>query len=343
MLQHVTSACHHCLDPACLNACPVDAYEKDPVTGIVKHLDDQCFGCQYCTLACPYDVPKFHAGQGDRPQVRHVRRPAGRARRRPASRPAHTRRSASVSSTRDEVRGPRRGGRIPAGGVRPVVHAADDPLTGRCRPGRPSCRPTITSSEPEHAHAPLVVMLVLTQLSVGGFLVELAARLAGLRGRSPDRPCMLGLSLGLGYVGLAASLLHLGRPLYAYRAILGWRHSWLSREVLAFGLFAKLATRLRRGRGPRAGLGRESPAVASRPAGGGRRVGLCGVGSSVMVYHVVRRPFWRASLERRQVRGDGRRAGAGRRRWRAWASRRRWLRRRRRVPRRCSSRSSPGR
>jgi Fe-S-cluster-containing dehydrogenase component len=64
VLQHVTTACHHCLDPACLNACPVDAYEKDPVTGIVKHLDDQCFGCQYCTLACPYDAPKFHAGKG---------------------------------------------------------------------------------------------------------------------------------------------------------------------------------------------------------------------------------------------------------------------------------------
>ncbi|MGZ3471551.1 MAG: 4Fe-4S dicluster domain-containing protein, partial [Isosphaeraceae bacterium] len=64
VLQHVTSACHHCLDPACLSACPVDAYEKDPITGIVKHLDDQCFGCQYCTLACPYDVPKFHAAKG---------------------------------------------------------------------------------------------------------------------------------------------------------------------------------------------------------------------------------------------------------------------------------------
>ena len=64
VLQHVTSACHHCLDPACLTACPVDAYEKDPITGIVRHLDDQCFGCQYCTLACPYDVPKFHAGKG---------------------------------------------------------------------------------------------------------------------------------------------------------------------------------------------------------------------------------------------------------------------------------------
>src|SRR5687767_14817186 len=62
--QHVTTACHHCVDPACLNGCPVLAYEKDPVTGIVRHLDDQCIGCQYCVLKCPYDVPKYNARLG---------------------------------------------------------------------------------------------------------------------------------------------------------------------------------------------------------------------------------------------------------------------------------------
>src|SRR3954463_16226582 len=64
VLQHVTSACHHCLDPACLYGCPVGAYEKDPATGIVKHLDDQCIGCQYCILKCPYDVPKYNKAKG---------------------------------------------------------------------------------------------------------------------------------------------------------------------------------------------------------------------------------------------------------------------------------------
>src|SRR3954466_2950723 len=44
--------------------CPTKAYEKDPVTGIVKHLDDQCFGCQYCTLMCPYDAPKYNEARG---------------------------------------------------------------------------------------------------------------------------------------------------------------------------------------------------------------------------------------------------------------------------------------
>ena len=58
-LQTVTTACHHCLEPACLEGCPVLAYDKDPETGIVRHLDDQCIGCQYCTMKCPYDVPKY--------------------------------------------------------------------------------------------------------------------------------------------------------------------------------------------------------------------------------------------------------------------------------------------
>src|SRR5690606_2256832 len=62
--QTVTSACHHCADPACLNGCPVLAYEQDPATGVVRHLDDQCIGCSYCVLKCPYDVPKYNERLG---------------------------------------------------------------------------------------------------------------------------------------------------------------------------------------------------------------------------------------------------------------------------------------
>ena len=63
-LQTVTTTCHHCADPACANGCPVLAYDKDPLTGIVRHLDDQCIGCQYCVLKCPYEVPKFNSRLG---------------------------------------------------------------------------------------------------------------------------------------------------------------------------------------------------------------------------------------------------------------------------------------
>ncbi len=106
--------------------------------------------------------------------------------------------------------------------------------------------------EPEHAHWPLIAMLVLTQLSVGGFLVELAADAAGAT-RGLGTVIHPALCLGLGWAGLTASLLHLGRPLYAYRALIGLRHSWLSREVLAFGVYAGLATAIR---GPAMSSGR---------------------------------------------------------------------------------------
>ena len=64
ILQHVTTACHHCLEPGCLAGCPVRAYDKDPATGIVRHLDDQCIGCQYCVWTCPYEVPRFNSAKG---------------------------------------------------------------------------------------------------------------------------------------------------------------------------------------------------------------------------------------------------------------------------------------
>ena len=42
-------------------------------------------------------------------------------------------------------------------------------------------------------------------------------------------------------LGLFAAPLHLGKPLKAWRAFLGWRKSWLSREIIAFNHFAPLA------------------------------------------------------------------------------------------------------
>jgi DMSO reductase anchor subunit len=135
-------------------------------------------------------------------------------------------------------------------------------------------------------------MLVLTQASVGGFAIDLAAWIAG----GPGSTFLVLLSLGFGLLGLVASTCHLGRPHYAYRALIGLRHSWLSREVATFGLFAKLAIL-------HAGLTLLMPTwYAGHPtlrlalAASVVVAGMAGVFSSVMVYHVVRRPFWHASI-----------------------------------------------
>jgi Fe-S-cluster-containing dehydrogenase component len=243
VMQHVTAACHHCLQPACMIACPVNAYEKDPVTGIVKHLDDQCFGCQYCTMACPYDVPKYHPGKG-------IVRKCDMC----SSRLAVGEPPACVQSCPHE-----------AITIRVVDHeqVMDDAEASVFLPAAPDPQitfPTTTykSRRPfprnllpadyfrvnrQHAHWPLVVMLVLTQLSVGAFFVGLILEQT-FDGPLPDtlRPLHAAAALGFGLLALAASLLHLGRPQFAFRAILGLRHSWLSREIVAFGAFAALAT-----------------------------------------------------------------------------------------------------
>ena len=33
--SYLSMGCNHCLEPTCLEGCPVDAYTKDPITGIV--------------------------------------------------------------------------------------------------------------------------------------------------------------------------------------------------------------------------------------------------------------------------------------------------------------------
>ena len=143
-------------------------------------------------------------------------------------------------------------------------------------------------------------MLVLTQLLLGGFLIELIIRLGGFGGGSTLH---LWLSLGLGYVGLAASLLHLGRPHLAYRAILGLRHWWLSREILAFGLFAKLATAFVAAELASSWLSAHSLLQAVSCVDSGRlrpvRGGLLGDGLSRCPPTLLA-----GFIERRQVRGD---------------------------------------
>ena len=51
--------CMHCLEPSCVSACPVSAMVKDKETGVVRYNKDNCIGCRYCQVACPFNIPKF--------------------------------------------------------------------------------------------------------------------------------------------------------------------------------------------------------------------------------------------------------------------------------------------
>jgi Fe-S-cluster-containing dehydrogenase component/DMSO reductase anchor subunit len=292
--QTVSTACHHCVDPACLKGCPVDAYEKDPITGIVKHLDDQCIGCKYCTLTCPYEVPQYNAGKGI---VRKCDMCSGRL--------AAGEAPACVQACPNEAI------RIQVVDTRQVLENAQ---SDAFLPGAPSPGITVPTTSyaservlpknllpadfyavrPAEQHRPLVVMLVLTQLSVGAFCVERLGSAFGTPEVGPASFWHAALSLAIGLLALSASLLHLGRPLYAFRAILGLRHSWLSREIAAFSLFAGFAVlhsftlgQLTTGLGPVLGAG-AAPRLGIAVAASG----LLGVFCSVMLYAVTLRRFW---------------------------------------------------
>jgi Fe-S-cluster-containing dehydrogenase component len=54
---NVKTQCMHCLKPGCASACPVGAFEQTKQGAVLWQT--QCFGCRYCMVACPFDVPKF--------------------------------------------------------------------------------------------------------------------------------------------------------------------------------------------------------------------------------------------------------------------------------------------
>ena len=299
VLQHVTAACHHCLDPACMNVCPVDAYEKDPLTGIVVHLDDQCFGCQYCTLACPYDVPKYN---GERGIVRKCdmcsqRLAVGEA---PACVQACPNQAIRITIVRaSDVVADSEGHQFVPGAPDPQLTLPTTHYkTSRSLP-RNLLPSDYYSVRPEHTHWPLVVMLVLTQLSVGAFLTGYSLQLwLELEVLATLRPMHSLNALIFGLVALAASTLHLGRPHLAFRAIRGLKHSWLSREILAFGLFVGAAVTYAAacwfGVGRLGNPSHDSAALSLDSLNIAVLVfGLLGVFCSVRIYQVTQRPFWR--------------------------------------------------
>jgi formate dehydrogenase iron-sulfur subunit len=228
-LRHYLSmGCNHCLSADCLRGCPVDAYKKDPVTGIVLHSAEACIGCQYCVWNCPYSVPQFNPERGvvGKCDMCHGRLTSGLE---PACVSACPENAIQIEIVDQlEWRSDHAAGNAPG-----MPNAGHTISTTRITLPQDATatleRVDIETIRPEHPHWSLVWMTSLIQLSAGTLAAIL---LSGNRG-----PIALTLILALTAFTLNISVLHLGRPAYAWRALKMWRRSWLSREVLLFGLF----------------------------------------------------------------------------------------------------------
>ncbi len=319
--QTVTTACHHCADPACLNGCPVLAYEKDPVTGIVRHLDDQCIGCSYCILQCPYDVPKYSKRLGivRKCDLCHGRLVHGEPPACAQACPTHAIRVVIVEPSRRERaldheaaptsarRSPPKGkcgpsvsmgshapnlGRVPPSTAAPAPFEVTLPglashtgPTTRYFSRRPLPLTAIaadhTTLRPQPAHWPLVFLLMLMPMAIGCGMADEILTLPSA--------ALAVTSWLAGIAGLAFSVAHLGQPRRAWRIFLGVRRSWLSREALVFGLWLPCATayvviRLQWLRPP--------PGVMESVTLITGALGLVGLFCSVMIYADTRRAFW---------------------------------------------------
>ncbi|MEQ1827939.1 MAG: DmsC/YnfH family molybdoenzyme membrane anchor subunit [Pirellula sp.] len=304
VLQHVTTACHHCVDPGCLNGCPVGAYEKDAITGTVRHLDDQCFGCKYCTMMCPYEVPQYSESLGI------VRKCDMCSQRLSEGEPpacvqacpnqairitiVNQQSIATESCESNTVITESRAGLLNRNPVSLVATAPYSRIT------RPTTRyktdrsdllsaqmwPAVSNQdEPHEGHWPLAMMLTLTQASVGMWCVMIFLSLAGVSSFA-FRGALSSQMLGM--LGVHVALLHLGRPWLAFRSWIGWRTSWLSREAIALGLY----------------LGASSASIASLTFLGNTTyiatamialagvAGVAGVICSSMVYIATQRELW---------------------------------------------------
>jgi Fe-S-cluster-containing dehydrogenase component/DMSO reductase anchor subunit len=290
--QTVTTACHHCVEPACLHGCPVLAYDKDPLTGIVRHLDDQCIGCSYCVMMCPYEVPRFSARRGivRKCDLCHGRLADGEA---PACVQACPNEAIRVTlvETRD-VRA-RQDAAAPDSPWLPDAPSPSRTLpTTRYvtqQPNRELLAADHAFVRPAPAHLPLVFMLVFTQIGMGGLVATLIHAVWGVGGpTTPRLPLISAVAAGLLFLGLGASVLHLGQPAKAWKVWMGWRRSWLSREALLLNAVAGVTLP---GVGP-IWIGRDPLGFVAIlfPL-----VTLAAVGAQVMVYADTGRRFWRVA------------------------------------------------
>jgi len=281
-IQHtVTTACHHCVEPACLEGCPVLAYEKDPITGIVQHLDDQCIGCQYCVLKCPYDVPKYNSRLGivRKCDMCSSRLTAGEAPACAQACPTEAIRITKVSKSEVTIHFREGGGEFlqdsPAGDytlpTTRYLNASEVRLTAA----------DASQVAPQPAHWPLVLMLVLTQASVG-------AVGAALFQTGPASETLLWISIATALLGLGASVFHLGRPMGAWRAFLNLKRSWMSREIVVFGLYFGLLAAT-----SAAALLHWMPSEIRAGILLATMAGVAGVFCSAMIYADTRRDLWR--------------------------------------------------
>jgi len=236
---HLSVACNHCLDAPCLRWCPALAIARDPVTGAVLIDDTRCIGCRYCSWVCPYEAPRFDDARGVmRKCTLCAHRLAGGLE--PACVSLCPTGALRLGAHRDEGDPDVAG--FPRLGIRPAIRFL--PLAGRqpVEQAVAPISPVAAATAAVLADEPPPKISLRSEWALSAFTliaIALVSLVFGALLGGPRPPAWVVAAAGAG--AMALSTLHLGRKDRARRAVLNWRRSWLSREVLTCPAFLGLA------------------------------------------------------------------------------------------------------
>jgi Fe-S-cluster-containing dehydrogenase component/DMSO reductase anchor subunit len=234
---HLSLACNHCLEAPCMRACPSLAYSFHTATGAVIHNPNACLGCQYCTWACPYGAPQYCKEEGivEKCHFCYHRIEKG-------EKPACSSNCPTGALGFGEIEEKPQPNAV--GLSQKAIYPRISILHGELVNHSPQVDATASGIDTSTTHKPTInkeidydgikdqwPLAIFTFLGslLSGYIISISV------GGVIEFPFW---SFALvAFIALLLSTLHLGKPLRAYMSIKNLKSSWLSREILLFGLF----------------------------------------------------------------------------------------------------------
>lgn len=231
-------ACNHCEDAPCMKNCPALAYSKDTDLNTIVFQADKCIGCKYCTWACPYDVPKYFHRDGvvEKCTLCTNRLNEGL---KPAC--ANLCPTGALGFEEIELQEQSRIAGFTEVSVNPQIKIVE--LRKKSQPKTQVQIPL----KLENLYAKLQLkynskinlkqewILVPFTILVAILTALLSSWVLGFHDLDPW------LFMTTSSFALVLSSVHLGRKMKAWRSVLNIKNSWLSREILFYGIFMILS------------------------------------------------------------------------------------------------------
>jgi len=231
---YFSMACNHCDEAPCLNSCPALAYSRDEKSGCIVFHEDKCMGCTYCTWSCPYDAPKYSNSKGTIEKCTFCTQ-----RLEEGIQPSCTNLCPTGALDFGEIT-PNDQSKIPGfteKGIDPGIKLI--PLRSNKSPiknTKLTKEENLSYKDIQLKHSSKIslkkewVLVVFTILTA---ILTAAISQSVVSGEVTNK----WIFIGIGLIGMMLSSIHLGKKNRAWRSVLNLKTSWLSREVLFYGLF----------------------------------------------------------------------------------------------------------